>query len=974
MRTFSPRLFLSMPQRAAAWGFGCRLLAVFLSSSLSSTAPAPAAPLVPGYERFGRAAADPAAQIEAGLLLAGELGCVNCHAGSEQSHTHLLTKTGPLLEKVGERIDPAWLVDYLKNPTSKKPGTTMPDLLAGILEEKRAHTATALAHFLASTGPFQPGLAAGASDAIAEEGAALYARVGCQVCHGALGGEGHRLPDQIPLGDLAEKWSPAALDAFIKNPLEIRPAGRMPGLPLDDMQRRHIVASLLVPEGQTDERLRSVVAFSGEAWRGKFSQLPDFLSLGAAANTGPVTAFNLGPFAGGGDGYAVRLSGSLHVRTPGIQRFYLASDDGSRLIVSGKKVIDNDGIHPRQERNGEIDLAAGVHRIVVEYFEGGGGAAFNLDVAVPGQTRQSALAWITPEATGVPPALEHPEMVRPPWVLDADLVAQGRLAFETIGCANCHQLPGGDGMPVRSTLVSPAVAKLAATPAAGCLAPAATAAGVPRYALDDAQREALTAALGWLATPRGLAAPAREQEITRSLTALNCYACHVRDGRGGTIPAVATFDEDGEPILKEATRDALFQAIVQEIGDEGRLPPTLTGVGDKLTREFLGEVLVKGGIDRRLTMHTLMPKWAPRLAEPLADLMAQDPHTSVPIPALDEFAPTEIHDQGRKLVGSKGLGCIKCHSFAGDKGQSLGVIDMTRMPKRLRHEWFLAYVANPQQFRPGTRMPASWPEGKAFFPEILDGSAAGQIEAVWRYISLERPRLPTGLGSEPIELEPKDRPIFYRNFIEGGGPRGIGVGFPGGVNIAWDAEKLRTALVWRGGFIDARRHWSGRGEGWQPPLGDGIFTPDAAASVELLPKVDASWPTDPARSRGGRFRGYALDAAGQPIFSWSLAGLTVRESFAPLEGAEPGLKRSVEVTAAAGPPPEGSPFFRVATATTISAEPEGWLRLESLGRVRVSGADLGPVQRVQAEGKTELRYPIRLQPGTPARFVEEISW
>ena len=244
---------------------------------------------------------------------------------------------------------------------------------------------------------------------------------------------------------------------------------------------------------------------------------------------------------------------------------------------------------------------------------------------------------------------------------------------------------------------------------------------------------------------------------------------------------------------------------------------------------------------------------------------------------------------------------------------------------------------------------------------------------MWRYLSLEKPRLPVGLGTEPIELEPKDRPILYRNFIEGGGPRGIGVGFPGGVNIAWDAEKLRTALVWRGGFIDARRHWSGRGEGWQPPLGEGIFTPDAAASVELLPNIDASWPTDPVRSRGGRFRGYSLDAAGQPIFIWSLGGLTVRESFAPLAGAAPGLKRSFEVTAAAGAP-AGNPFFRAATATTISDDPEGWLRLDSLGRVRVSGADLGPVHRVQADGKTELRYPIRLQPGTPARFVEEIAW
>jgi hypothetical protein len=46
------------------------------------------------------------------------------------------------------------------------------------------------------------------------------------------------------------------------------------------------------------------------------------------------------------------------------------------------------------------------------------------------------------------------------------------------------------------------------------------------------------------------------------------------------------------------------------LGDEGRLPPTLTGVGDKLRPEFLKEVLLEGGHDRRLTMPTLMPKWS----------------------------------------------------------------------------------------------------------------------------------------------------------------------------------------------------------------------------------------------------------------------------------------------------------------------------------------------------------------------------
>jgi hypothetical protein len=145
----------------------------------------------------------------------------------------------------------------------------------------------------------------------------------------------------------------------------------------------------------------------------------------------------------------------------------------------------------------------------------------------------------------------------------------------------------------------------------------------------------------------------------------------------------------------------MFTSGVQEMGDEGRLPPTLTGVGDKLAAGFLREVLVEGGKDRGAYMHTLMPKWHAAVVEPLVTLLAEDPKTTVATPSLAGHAESEIEEQGRGLVGSKSLGCIKCHSFGGDKGQSLGVIDMTRMPKRLRHDWFLAYVANPQQFQAG---------------------------------------------------------------------------------------------------------------------------------------------------------------------------------------------------------------------------------------------------------------------------------
>ncbi len=61
--------------------------------------------------------------------------------------------------------------------------------------------------------------------------------------------------------------------------------------------------------------------------------------------------------------------------------------------------------------------------------------------------------------------------------------------------------------------------------------------------------------------------------------------------------------------------------------------------------------------------------------------------------------------------------------------------------------------------------------------------------------------------------------IIYRNFIQGVNARAIAVGYPGGVNAAFDADFCNVGLIWRGGFIDAKRHWTDRGGGFQPPLG-----------------------------------------------------------------------------------------------------------------------------------------------------------
>ena len=68
--------------------------------------------------------------------------------------------------------------------------------------------------------------------------------------------------------------------------------------------------------------------------------------------------------------FGIRYTTSIYIDVPGKYRFRLNSDDGSKLIVDGKTVIDNDGQHAPQAKRGEIVLEEGVHEFVIEYFQG----------------------------------------------------------------------------------------------------------------------------------------------------------------------------------------------------------------------------------------------------------------------------------------------------------------------------------------------------------------------------------------------------------------------------------------------------------------------------------------------------------------------------------------------------------------------------------------------------------------------------
>ncbi len=68
--------------------------------------------------------------------------------------------------------------------------------------------------------------------------------------------------------------------------------------------------------------------------------------------------------------FGIDYYGKFYVSSPGEYFFELQSDDGSRLEIDNRVLIDLDGIHPVEKQSATTVLSAGWHSIHVPYFQG----------------------------------------------------------------------------------------------------------------------------------------------------------------------------------------------------------------------------------------------------------------------------------------------------------------------------------------------------------------------------------------------------------------------------------------------------------------------------------------------------------------------------------------------------------------------------------------------------------------------------
>ncbi|MFV2002146.1 MAG: trypsin-like peptidase domain-containing protein [Paracoccaceae bacterium] len=123
------------------------------------------------------------------------------------------------------------------------------------------------------------------------------------------------------------------------------------------------------------------------AYDGEWVELPDFDEL-EPVMTGRADRPTVEAYNAEGDRFALKFTGFIRIPSDGLYTFYLSSDDGSRLDIGDRLVVDNDGPHDIREAAGDIRLKSGLNPITIIYFELTGQAVLKVALEGPGLEKQ----------------------------------------------------------------------------------------------------------------------------------------------------------------------------------------------------------------------------------------------------------------------------------------------------------------------------------------------------------------------------------------------------------------------------------------------------------------------------------------------------------------------------------------------------------------------------------------------------------
>lgn len=202
----------------------------------------------------------------------------------------------------------------------------------------------------------------------------------------------------------------------------------------------------------------------------------------------------------------------------------------------------------------------------------------------------------------------------------------------------------------------------------------------------------------------------RRQEINegRRLTLwYNCINCHQFEDQGGYI----------YPMIE----------------DPGLRPPVLTIEGAKVQEPWLYEFLknpttIRPWFKLRMPTFQLTDDEITALVKYFLGLSNQEFKVrSYDVPLEDKYVKA-----GEVLFDR--LQCLKCHTVGSGLSASMLAPNLDLAPRRLKPEWVIDWLRDPQSIQPGTNMPTFFYEGTSPVPDVLEGKADDQIRALRDYL------------------------------------------------------------------------------------------------------------------------------------------------------------------------------------------------------------------------------------------------
>jgi mono/diheme cytochrome c family protein len=250
---------------------------------------------------------------------------------------------------------------------------------------------------------------------------------------------------------------------------------------------------------------------------------------------------------------------------------------------------------------------------------------------------------------------------------------------------------------------------------------------MPHFHLSEEDRESIAVAvLGLSKTyiPDGMTAGihgngALLEKGRRVVEKFNCRGCHVIDGKAG-------IGGQGGRIRE------LFKAE----GREYYAPPILNTIGARTQLEFLHSFL-KNPKEIRRNLDIRMPSvhWTDE------DMSALLTYMNLKEDQVFPYHSVKANNiSGQELAEAKQLfdklQCQKCHMVQGRPPQdrTSTAPDLAQVRKRLKPEWVVEWLKNPDAIMPGTAMTSFWPDGGPADPKLLGGDSLRQRKAIRDYL------------------------------------------------------------------------------------------------------------------------------------------------------------------------------------------------------------------------------------------------